>query len=202
MRKKGSYRKNKLFCLLAAAALRFVQSYLNDIANKTDKEITAERAQMRKRKELASEEKVSLVEEYLAGRLRMREAAREARLGHSTMENWISRYRSEGASGLRENGNQAKCQYSWGVKRRVVGEYLSGQGSSMSIAEKYQLCSENRVLDWVKAYHDRTSRQETGGSVMRKDHTVEKRLRAVPACLDGGKVFEQLPWPTLKNYIT
>ena len=46
---------------------------------------------MRKRKELASEEKVSLVEEYLAGRLRMREAAREARLGHSTMENWISR---------------------------------------------------------------------------------------------------------------
>ena len=31
MRKKGSYRKNKLFCLLAAAALRFVQSYLNDI---------------------------------------------------------------------------------------------------------------------------------------------------------------------------
>ena len=31
MRKKGSYRKNKLFCLLAAAALRFVRSYLNDI---------------------------------------------------------------------------------------------------------------------------------------------------------------------------
>ena len=151
---------------------------------------------MRKRKELASEEKVSLVEEYLAGRLRMREAAREARLGHSTMENWISRYRSEGASGLRENIRKI------GRKRRVVGEYLSGQGSSMSIAEKYQLCSENRVLDWVKAYHDRTSRQETGGSVMRKDHTVEKRLRAVPACLDGGKVFEKLPWPTLKNYIT
>ena len=51
---------------------------------------------MRKRKELASEEKVSLVEEYLAGRLRMREAAREARLGHSTMENWISRFRAAG----------------------------------------------------------------------------------------------------------
>ena len=34
MRKKGSYRKNKLFCLLAATALRFVQSYLNDIAHK------------------------------------------------------------------------------------------------------------------------------------------------------------------------
>ena len=77
---------------------------------------------MRKRKELASEEKVSLVEEYLAGRLRMREAAREARLGHSTMENWISRYRSEGASGLRENGNQAKCH----EKRSHRGKAVAG----------------------------------------------------------------------------
>ena len=34
MRKKGSYRKNKLFCLLAVAVLRFVQSYLNDIAHR------------------------------------------------------------------------------------------------------------------------------------------------------------------------
>lgn len=160
--------------------------------NKTDKEITAERAQMGKRKELASEEKVSLVEEYLAGRLRMREAARWAGVGHSTMENWISRYRSEGASGLWENGNQAKRQYRGGVKRRAVGEYLSGQGSSMAIAEKYQLCSENLVLDWVKAYHDRTSRQETRGSVMRKDHTAEKRLQAVLACLDGGKSLGEI----------
>ncbi len=39
MRKKGSYRKNKLFCLLAAAALRFVQSYLNDIVSMRDSEI-------------------------------------------------------------------------------------------------------------------------------------------------------------------
>ena len=91
---------------------------------------------MRKRKELASEEKVSLVEEYLAGRLRMREAAREARLGHSTMENWISRYRSEGASGLRENGNQAKCQYSWGVKRRVVGQFYVHCGKVSTVLGK------------------------------------------------------------------
>ncbi len=42
---------------------------------------------MGKRKELVVEEKVSLVEEYLAGRLRMREAARRAGVGHSTMEN-------------------------------------------------------------------------------------------------------------------
>lgn len=142
---------------------------------------------MGKRKELGIAEKVSLVEEYLSGRLRMREAARRAGVGHSTMESWVSRYRAEGLSALAENGNRAKRQYSEEVKRKAVEEYLSSQGSSMAIAEKYQLRSGNLVLDWVKAYHERNSRQETGGSVMRKDHTEEERLRAVLACLDGGQ---------------
>ena len=142
---------------------------------------------MGRRKEVALEEKVSLVEEYLAGQLRMREAARRAGVGHSTMESWISRYRSEGISALEENGNRCKRRYSEEVKRKAVEEYLSGQGSSMAIAEKYQLRSGNLVLDWVKAYHERNSRQETGGSVMRKEHTVEERLQAVLSCLDGGR---------------
>lgn len=36
MRKKGCYHKNRPFRLLVAAALRFVQSYLNDIDLKAD----------------------------------------------------------------------------------------------------------------------------------------------------------------------
>lgn len=142
---------------------------------------------MGKRKELGAAEKVWLVEEYLSGRLRMREAARRAGVGHSTMENWISRYRSEGVSALEENGNRAKRRYSEEVKRKAVEEYLSGQGSSMAIAEKYQLRSGNLVLDWVKAYHEGNSREATGGAVMRKNHTMEERLQAVLACLDGGQ---------------
>lgn len=142
---------------------------------------------MGKRKELRLAEKISLVEECLAGRLRMREAARRAGVGHSTMENWISRYRSEGISALAEDGNRSKRRYSEDFKRKVVDAYLSGQGSSMAIAEKYQLRSGNLVLDWVKAYHERSSRQETGGSVMRREHTVEERLQAVLCCLDGGQ---------------
>lgn len=142
---------------------------------------------MGKRKELGMEEKAKLVKEYLAGRLGMREAARRVGVGHSTMESWISRYRSEGISALEENGNRSKRRYSEEVKRKAVEEYLSGQGSSMAIAEKYQLRSGNLVLDWVKAYHERNSRREMGGSVMRKNHTVEERLQAVLACLDGGQ---------------
>ena len=119
---------------------------------------------MGKRKEVAFEEKVSLVEEYLAGRLRMREAARRAGVGHTTMESWISRYRSEGISALEENGNRSKRKYSEDFKRQVAEEYLSGQGSSMAIAEKYHLRSGNLVLDWVKAYHERNSKRPRGGA--------------------------------------
>lgn len=142
---------------------------------------------MGKRKELGSEEKVRLVEEYLAGGIRLREAARRAGVGHSTMESWVSRYRSEGVTALRENGNAAKRQYSEEVKRKAVEEYLSGQGSSMAIAEKYQLRSGNLVLDWVKVYHERDSKKETGGRIMRRDHTMEERLQAVLSSLDGGQ---------------
>jgi len=147
---------------------------------------------MGKRKELGLEEKVSLVEECLSGRLRMREAARRAGVGHSTMESWISRYRSEGASALEENGNQCKRRYSEDFKRQAVEEYLSGQGSSMAIAEKYHLRSGNLVLDWVKAYHERNSERERGGTIMRNEHTIEERLEAVLACLEGGRVLQEV----------
>lgn len=147
---------------------------------------------MGKRKELRLEEKVSLVEEYLAGRLRMREAARRAGVGHTTMESWISRYRSEGISALEENGNRSKRKYSEDFKRQVAEEYLSGQGSSMAIAEKYHLRSGNLVLDWVKAYHERNSKRERGGTIMRNDHTIEERLEAALACLEGGRTLQEV----------
>lgn len=45
MRKKGSYHKNRPFRLLVAAALRFVQSYLNDIDAEWDSEKNTQDAQ-------------------------------------------------------------------------------------------------------------------------------------------------------------
>ena len=89
---------------------------------------------MGKRKEVAFEEKVSLVEEYLAGRLRMREAARRAGVGHTTMESWISRYRSEGISALEENGNRSKRKYSEDFKRQVAEEQFYGHRGKVSFA--------------------------------------------------------------------
>ena len=71
-----------------------------------------------------------------------------AGVGHSTMHTWISRYRGESVSVLSENGNAQRQTYSEEIRRKAVEEYLSSQGSSMAIAEKYKLRSENLVLDW------------------------------------------------------
>ena len=135
---------------------------------------------MGKRIEMDLAEKEYLIQECLAGRMRMREAARRAGVGHSTMHNWISRYRAEGASALSENGNAQKRTYSEELRQKVVEEYLSGQGSSMAIAEKYKLRSGNLVLDWAKEYHrHREHPKETGGvSMARRNHRERGVSRA------------------------
>ena len=51
---------------------------------------------MGKRIEMDLGEKEKLIQECLSGRMRMREAARRAGVGHSTMHTWISRHRAEG----------------------------------------------------------------------------------------------------------
>ena len=144
---------------------------------------------MGKRIELDVAEKVWLAEECIAGRMRGREAARRAGVGSSTMHNWISRYRAEGTQALQEDGNQKKRIYSADMKQKAVEEYLSGRGSSMCIAEKYQLRSGNLVLAWVKEYHcHKDSAKETEGAMMvKRTYTLEDRVRAVKEFLEHGK---------------
>ena len=149
---------------------------------------------MGKRIEMEAAEKEYLIQEYLAGRMRMREAARRAGVGHSTMHTWISRYRAEGASALCENGNAQRRTYSEEIRQKAVEEYLSGLGSAMAIAEKYKLRSGNLVLDWVKEYHrHRENPKETGGvSMTSRKHTLEERVQAVREHLEEGKSFSEL----------
>lgn len=146
---------------------------------------------MGKRMAVEGREKEYLIQECLAGRMRMREAARRAGTGHSTMHTWISRCRAEGASALCENGNAQRWTYSEEIRQEAVEEYLSGQGSSMAIAGKYKLRSGNLILDWVKEYHrHRENPKETGGvPVARRKHTLEERVQAAREHFGGWKEF-------------
>lgn len=147
---------------------------------------------MGKRINLAAEEKVFLVEEYLSGRMTGREAARRAGVGKSTMQSWISRYRMEGIVALGQDGNQEKRRYDRETKRKVVEEYLSGRGSSTSIAEKYKIRSGNLVLDWVKEYHRYNGKESEGDIMTKRRYTLEERAQAVKEHLENGKSFTEI----------
>ena len=75
---------------------------------------------MGRRIEMRAEEKEVLILECLAGRLRMREAARRAGVGHCTMQVWISRYRAEGRAARAGGGDVSKGRDGAEVRQEAV----------------------------------------------------------------------------------
>jgi transposase-like protein len=146
-----------------------------------------------KREKITIEEKIWLVEECLAGRMRGREAARRAGVGATTMQRWISHYKADGAAGLRD-GNKTPQSYSEAVKQKAVSDYLDGKGSLLTIARRYHIHADNLVRRWVKEYHcHREITQKLGGKAMAKNkYTLEDRLHAVREHLEHGKSISDI----------
>ena len=148
---------------------------------------------MGERKEIDIAYKTWLVEECLSGRMRGREAARRAGVGATTMRNWISRYKAEGASAFEAiEGKRVYCEE---VKTAAVEDYLAGRGSLSAISEKYKIRSPQLVMDWVKRYNcHNESNTKTGGIVMtgRHSYTTEERVKIVKEHIDEGKSISVL----------
>ena len=102
----------------------------------------------------------------------MREAARRAGVGHTTMESWISRYRSEGISALEENGESLQTEVQRGLQAPSGGGVPVRSGAVPYYIISFAL--ENLVLDWVKAYHEAQKKK----TIKRNDQTKKKRLEA------------------------
>ena len=62
------------------------------------------------------------VTEIETGRLSQREAAKRLNVGRVTIQGWLSKYRSEGSSGLERNSE--KRIYSVQAKQQAVKAYL------------------------------------------------------------------------------
>lgn len=143
---------------------------------------------MGKRAEVEEAERLLLIKECLAKRMRIREAARRAGVHPSTIEKWISHYEAEEEAGLQDR-NKAQKSYDEETKRKAVADYLSGGGSLLSIARRYSIRSKNLLLRWIRAYnsHGESTRKEGGKAMARKTYTLEERLQAVKAHLEQGK---------------
>ena len=158
---------------------------------------------MAKRKEIELEYKIWLVEECLAKRMRGREAARRAGVASTTMENWISRYRSEGTAAFQPI--ESPRVYSEETRRKAAGDYLQGKGSLLAIAEKYKIRSPELIRAWVMVYnrHNETNKK-TEGMVMAKEnkYTFEKRIQIVEEHLNSGVSINALAQKYNTNYHT
>ena len=69
-------------------------------------------------------------------------------------------------------------KYSYEFKKKVVLEYLAGEGGPVTLARKYGIPSETRIKEWVKAYQNLG---ETGlmRSRQKKSYSYEYKLGIV-----------------------
>jgi transposase-like protein len=145
---------------------------------------------MAKHNEISAEEKLSIVEACLSGKLGVREAGRAIGVDKNSVRLWISRYQAEGPSAfLPAERNRV---YSPELKRTAVEEYLSGKDSLQNICRKYKIRSKFQLQNWIKVYnrHEDFKRQ-SGGSHMTKSRktTQKERVKIVKECLENGKDY-------------
>lgn len=145
------------------------------------------------RKAISAEEKEQLTEACLSGQLRISEAALRAGVHVSNVYRWISQYRAEGAAAFQRSGKRRV--YSEEVKREAIKEYLSGQGSLLTISEKYKISSPPILLEWIRVYnrHNKAYGEEVE-TVMAdaRKYTLEERAQIVKEHLERGKSISEL----------
>jgi len=138
----------------------------------------------------SAEEKLRIVEDYLSGKVGLTEAYGRAGVGKTTLRRWVSRYRTEGATGfIPQERNRS---YSKDTKLAAVLDYLAGKGSLQQICELYKIRSSRQLEAWLKVYNrHEVFKEQSGGSHMTKgrETTQEERLEIVRACIVGGNDY-------------
>ena len=102
------------------------------------------------------ETKISACKEYLEGKLSHQEICQKYGITFnksackSMINEWIPRYLAAGeAAFFTSKGNN---EYSSIEKKRIVKEYLAGEGSLTNISAKYNIPSKETLRKWVNAY--------------------------------------------------
>ena len=139
---------------------------------------------------LPAEEKLRIVEMYLAGKVGCKEAGRMACVDSATIRQWVSWYRSEGPVGLLPK--ERDRVYDKETKMSAVLDYLDGKGSLREICEQYGIRDSRQLRNWLKVYNRHEEfRVLTGGSRMTKGRstTPAERMQIVRDCIANGNDY-------------
>ncbi|WP_432631008.1 helix-turn-helix domain-containing protein [Brotaphodocola sp.] len=135
-------------------------------------------------------EKVKIVERYLNGEIGIRQAGRELGADHTSIQSWVSIYKSKGPVGLLDQSQNS--HYSKKLKLSAINDYLNEKGSLSAICTKYGIRSKKQLIDWIKVYNSGgILKISTGGSCMKKAKltTLDERLKIVTECLANDKNY-------------
>ena len=135
-------------------------------------------------------EKVKTVERYLNGEIGIRQAGRELGVNHTSIQRWVSIYKSKGPVGLLDQPQNS--HYSKELKLSAINDYLNEKGSLSTICIKYGIRSEKQLIDWIKVYNSGgILKTSTGGTYMKKakSTTIDERLKIVTECLANDKNY-------------
>ena len=143
--------------------------------------------------------KIKACEDYISGKYSHKEICEKygihfKRNGTSMLNQWLPLYREHGPTAfLKTDGNRS---YSSELKTNAVLDYLSGQGSIVDIAAKYNLRSKTQLQTWVSLYNanrelkDYCPKREVYMADARRKTTIEERKEIVKYCIEHGRDYK------------
>ena len=130
---------------------------------------------------------------YLNGEGSYKSLAKEYGIGHTRVEEWVTRYRQNGISTFTNVGNRT---YSAEFKRKCVEEYLAGEASQNDICAKYDIPSRIVLRRWIKRYNanmelrDYDPKREVYMAGSGRKTTKEERIDIVEYCLEHERNYK------------
>lgn len=148
----------------------------------------------------SAELKIAACKDYIAGELSHREICDKYGIHFnqkkrtSKLYQWVSAYEIHGeAAFIHLKGNDS---YSASFKEKVVLDYLSGSGSFIDIAAKYNIRSNETVRQWVLLYNadrelkDYSPNREVYMAEARRKTTIEERKKIVEYCISHNRDYK------------
>jgi len=149
---------------------------------------------MGRKTKFPTEIKIDAVKNYLSGKKSQNQIAKDLNIHISTIQGWISSYKTLGVSGVTTTSKNTG--YSEQLKKEAVIDYLSGKFSQYEVCEKYGIRSRSQLRKWILQYndHEKIKSSGTGGlsnMIKGRTTTFEERIEIVKYCIEHNRNYSE-----------
>lgn len=141
---------------------------------------------MSRKTKFTPEEKEQAVIDYLDGNKSRAQICAELSISSRTIQDWAAIYNKHGVAGFLKKIRNSS--YSKEFKRKVVEEYIRGEGSSIDLGIKYDI-SSGLLRSWIRMYNanrelkDYNPKREVYMAEARRKTTIDERMEIVKYCI-------------------